>query len=66
MSKVKSFKFSKEERIECLMTTMLVVKATSLSSAKKLSSQGQGESIGIMFTESEVLEEGELEYVKNG
>ncbi len=65
MSELKSFKFSKEERIECLMTTMLLVEATSLSTAKKLINQGQGKSIGLMFTESEILEEGEIEYVKN-
>ena len=65
MSELKSFKFSKEERIECLMTTLLLVEATSLSTAKKLINQGQGKSIGLMFTESEILEEGEIEYVKN-
>ncbi len=62
---MKTFKFNKEERIECLMTTMLVVKTTSLSQARKLIEQGQGESIGLMFTESEVIEEGEVKYVKD-
>jgi hypothetical protein len=65
MSKVQSFRFDKEEKIECLMTTMLVVKTTSLSQARKLIEQGQGESIGLMFTESEVIEEGEVKYVKD-
>jgi len=65
MSKVKKFFFNKEERIECLMTTIWEVETYSLAQARKLIEQGQGESIGLMFTESEVIEEGEVKYVKD-
>jgi len=62
---MKTFKFKKEDMIECKMTTLYEVEAISLSEAKALIAKGKGEQVGIMFTEADVLEEGEVAYVKN-
>jgi len=53
---MKTFKFKKEDRIVCTMTTLYEVKAQSLAQAKKVSNTG--EQVGLMFTESDILEEG--------
>jgi hypothetical protein len=60
---MKTFKFKQEETIECVMTTLFEVEAKSLSQAKKLTSEYH--QVGVMFTEAVVLEEGDIEYVKD-
>jgi len=60
---MKTFKFKKEDRIVCTMTTLYEVKAQSLAQAKKVSNTG--EQVGLMFTESDILEEGGIKYVKD-
>lgn len=63
---MKTYTFEKKERIECSMTTCFEVEAMSLKEAKSLIVNGNGEQVGVMFTEADVLEEGEVTYVKNG
>lgn len=62
----KTYTFEKKERIECSMTTLYEVEAMSLKEAKSLIVNGNGEQVGVMFTEADVLEDGEVTYVKNG
>jgi len=60
---MKTFKFKKEDRIVCTMTTLYEVKAQSLAQAKKVSNTG--EQVGLMFTNADVLDEGEVVYDKD-
>jgi len=60
---MKTFKFKKEDRIVCTMTTLYEVKAQSLAQAKKVSEKGK--QVGVMFTNADVLDEGEVVYDKD-
>lgn len=60
---MKTFKFKKEDVIECTMTTLYEVEATSLTQAKKKIDTAK--QVGLMFTNAEVLEEGEIKYEKS-
>jgi hypothetical protein len=60
-----TYKFKKEDTIECTMTTLIEVEANTLKSAKSLILKGQGEQVGLMFTDADVLEEGEVTYVED-
>jgi len=62
---MKTFKFKKEDRIECTMTTLYEVKADSLKEAKSLILNGKGEQVGLMFTDADILDEREVKYVKD-
>jgi len=61
---MKTFKFKKEDVIECTMTTFYEVEATSLAQAKKMADTAK--QVGLMFTEADIIEDGRIEYVKNG
>jgi len=62
---MKTYKFNKVDMIECKMTTLIEVSASSLTVAKSLILNGKGEQVGLMFTDADVLEEGEVKYVKD-
>lgn len=62
---MKTYKFNKEDVIKCKMTTLYEVKSTSLGEAKALIVNGEGEQVGLMFTEADVLDEGGIKYAKN-
>jgi hypothetical protein len=47
------------------MTTLIEVSASSLTVAKSLILNGKGEQVGLMFTDADILEEGEVKYVKD-
>ena len=60
-----TYKFNKVDMIECKMTTLIEVSASSLTVAKSLILNGKGEQVGLMFTDADILEEGEVKYVKD-
>ncbi|MBT4795377.1 MAG: hypothetical protein HON83_02995 [Candidatus Marinimicrobia bacterium] len=62
---MKTYKFNKVDMIECKMTTLIEVSASSLTVAKSLILNGKGEQVGLMFTDADILEEGEVKYVKD-
>ncbi len=62
---MKTYKFNKEDVIKCKMTTLYEVKSTSLGEAKALIVNGEGEQVGLMFTEADVLDEGGIKHAKN-